>query len=211
MERGVFEGTALFLYGEVRILAMDTLFDLGHLTTEEIEAGIADVLTSPKTEGTLMMIVQRPKVNARNVVEAGTLDVEKGLVGDNWLTKGNRWRRGGDPKRQITVMNWRFARLVAGSDDRVPLAGDQLFVDLDLSSENIPTGTRVAVGEAVIEVTKPPHLGCKKFVERFGIDAMTFANSDFGRLHNLRGVNARVVRGGEVRKGDRIAKLDNQA
>lgn len=155
-----------------------------------------------------MMIVQRPKVNMRNVVEAGALDMEKGLIGDNWLTKGNRWRRGGDPKRQITVMNWRYARLVAGSDDRVPLAGDQLFVDLDLSSENIPTGTLITVGDAIIEVTKPPHLGCKKFVERFGMDAMTFANSDFGRLHNLRGINARVVRGGEVLTGDRVAILN---
>ena len=186
---------------------MDTLFDLGHLTAAQIEAGIAEVLASPKDKGVLRLIVQRPKVNARNVVEAGTLDVEQGLIGDNWLKKGSRWRRGGDPKRQITVMNWRFARLVAGGESRVPLAGDQLYVDLDLRKENLPAGTLLRVGgEAIIEVTKPPHLGCKKFVERFGMDAMEFANSDFGRQHNLRGVNARVIEGGEIAVGAVIRK-----
>ena len=205
------QGTALFSIGEVKLVAMETLFDLGHLTTDQIEVGITDVLESPKIEGTLRMIVRRPKVNAREVIEAGTLDTENGLVGDNWLKKGSRWRRGGDPKRQITMMNWRFARLVAGSDDRVPLAGDQLYVDLDLSGENIPPGTRISVGKSIIEVTKPPHLGCKKFVERFGMDAMMYANSDFGKAHNLRGINARVVRGGDVRKGDLVAKLNGQA
>jgi MOSC domain-containing protein YiiM len=177
------------------------------LTQAEIEAGIAEVLASPKDKGVLRLIVQRPKVNARNVVEAGTLDVEQGLIGDNWLKKGSRWRRGGDPKRQITVMNWRFARLVAGSDERVPLAGDQLYVDLDLRKENLPAGTLLRVGgEAIIEVTKPPHLGCKKFVERFGVDAMEFANCEFGRQHNLRGVNARVVQGGQMAVGDVISR-----
>ena len=198
------KGTALFSFGEGKLEAMDTLFDLGHLTTDQIEAGIAEVLASPKKEGTLRMIVRRPKVNAREVIEAGTLDLEQGLIGDNWLKKGNRWRRGGDPKRQITVMNWRFARLVAGGQDRVPLAGDQLFVDLDLSRENLPVGTRISVGEAVIEVTKPPHLGCKKFVERFGMDAMMFANSDFGRMHNLRGINAMVIESGDIAVGDAL-------
>jgi hypothetical protein len=200
-------GTALFRFPEGKMSAMDTLFDLGHLTAAQIEAGIAEVLASPKAEGTLKLIVQRPKVNARNVIEAGTLDVEQGLIGDNWLKKGSRWRSGGDPKRQITVMNWRFARLVAGDESRVPLAGDQLYVDLDLSKENLPPGTRISIGaEAIIEVTKPPHLGCKKFVERFGMDAMEFANSDFGREHNLRGVNARVVQGGQIAVGDVISR-----
>lgn len=186
---------------------MDTLFATGHLTTAEIEAGMEAVLASPKTEGTLELIVQRPKVNARTVVQVGMLDVEQGLIGDNWLKKGSRWRRGGDPKRQITVMNWRFARLVAGDDSRVPLAGDQLYADLDLGKENLPPGTRLRVGDnAIIELTRPPHLGCKKFVERFGIDAMNFANSDFGRLHNLRGVNAMVIHGGEISVGDTISR-----
>jgi len=184
---------------------METLFDLGHLTTDEIEAGMAEVLGSPKTLGTLKMIVRRPKVNAREKIPSGMLDVAEGLIGDNWLKKGSRWRRGGDPKRQITVMNWRFACLVAGGEERVPLAGDQLYVDLDLGQENVPPRTRIAVGPgAVLEVTKPPHLGCKKFVQRFGMDAMMFANSDFGKIHNLRGINAAVIAPGEIAVGDKV-------
>ena len=186
---------------------MDSLFDLGHLSAARIEAGMAEVLASPKDAGVLRLIVRRPKANARETIGAGTLGIGDGLIGDNWLKRGSRWRRGGDPKRQITVMNWHFARLVAGGDERVPLAGDQLYVDLDLSKANLPVGTLLRVGgEAVIEVTKPPHLGCKKFVERFGMDAMEFANSEFGREHNLRGVNARVVAGGEIAVGDAVTK-----
>lgn len=188
---------------------MEGSFKTPSLTTEQIEAGIEEVLASPKDHGTMRLIVRRPKVNAREMIEAGRLDPIEGLIGDNWLTKGSKWRRGGDPKRQLTVMNWRFAKLIAVDDERIALAGDQLYVDLDLGRENIPAGTRLVVGDAaVIEITEPPHLGCKKFVERFGIDAMTFANSEFGRLHNLRGVNAVVTAGGDISIGDRITVLN---
>jgi MOSC domain-containing protein YiiM len=105
----------------------------------------------------------------------------------------------------LNVMNFRVAELIAGSGDRVPLAGDQLFVDIDLSPDNLPPGTRLSIGSAVIEVTPIPHLGCRKFVERFGLDAMKFANSDFGRRHNLRGINARVVSSGALAVGDTIS------
>lgn len=177
-----------------------------HSTTTEIEAGIQNVLASPQNEGELVMLVRRPKVNKREVVESGTLDIENGLIGDNWLTRGSsRTDNGlGHPEMQLNLMNCRFAELIAGSRERVPLAGDQLFVDLDLSGENLPVGTRLLIGEAVIEVTAIPHLGCKKFVERFGIDAMKFANSEFGRKHNLRGINAKVVSGGCIAVGDSI-------
>ncbi|MDI1240797.1 MAG: MOSC domain-containing protein [bacterium] len=176
-----------------------TLFRL-HLTTEEIEAKIADVLASPKDNGTLEMIVRRPEVNSRQVVDTGYLSLENGLIGDNWLSRGSsRTDNGlGHPEMQLNLMNWRFANLITGSRERVQLAGDQLFVDLDLSPDNIPPGTRLSIGDAEIEITAIPHLGCKKFVERFGMDAMKFANSDFGRGHNLRGVNAKVVISGEV-------------
>lgn len=179
-----------------------TLFRL-HLSTAEIEAKIDEVLASPKDDGTLEMIVRRPAVNAREAVDSAFLSVENGLVGDNWLTRGSsRTDNGlGHPEMQLNLMNWRFANLVAGSRDRVLLAGDQLFVDLDLSPKNVPPGTRLSIGEAVIEITPIPHLGCKKFVERFGIDAMKYANSDFGRSNNLRGVNAKVVAAGDVRVG----------
>jgi hypothetical protein len=185
-----------------------TLFKL-HLSTAEIEANIAKVLESPKDNGTLEMIVRRPAVNEREVVESGFLSVENGLVGDNWLTRGSsRTDNGlGHPEMQLNLMNWRFANLIAGGRDRVQLAGDQLFVDLDLSPDNIPPGTQLSLGSAVIEITPIPHLGCKKFVERFGIDAMKYANSDFGRKHNLRGVNAKVITTGDVSVGDQVSHL----
>ncbi|MFT3743277.1 MAG: hypothetical protein QM785_03180 [Pyrinomonadaceae bacterium] len=181
------------------------LFDK-HLTNAEIEAGIESVLAAPRDQGKLVMLVRRPKVNKREVVASGMLDVANGLVGDNWLTRGSsRTDNGlGHPEMQLNLMNFRFAELIAGHKDRVPLAGDQFFVDLDLSGENLPVGTRLLIGEAVIEVTAIPHLGCKKFVERFGIDAMKYANSDFGRKHNLRGINAKVISGGRVAVGNSI-------
>lgn len=184
----------------------DALFDL-HLTRAELKEGVARVLGSPKNLGALEMIVTRPRVNKRQVLSVGELDVNLGLVGDNWLTRGSsRTVDGrGHPEMQLNVMNYRFAELIAGHRGRVPLAGDQLFVDLDLSAENLPPGSRLAVGSAIIEVTAVPHLGCKKFVERFGLDAMKFANSDFGRRHNLRGINAKVVSSGAVSVGDLIS------
>lgn len=183
------------------------MLEYSYLTTAQIEARMEDVLASPVGQGILRMIVRRPKINAREVVGWGRLDVIEGLVGDNWLKKGSRWRRGGDPMRQLTLMNWRFARLVAGGKARIPLAGDQLYVDLDLSKENLRAGTQLTVGNAVIEVTAPPHLGCKKFVDRFGMDAMTFANSEFGRSHNLRGINAKIIASGDVFTGDAITVI----
>ncbi len=158
------------------------------------------------------MIVRRPKVNKREVVESGMLDIANGLVGDNWLTRGSsRTKNGlGHPEMQLNLMNYRFAELIAGSRERVPLAGDQIFVDLDLSSANLPVGTRLAIGDAVIEVTAIPHLGCKKFVERFGIDAMKYANSEFGRDHNLRGINAKVIKGGHIAVSDTITRCQDR-
>ncbi len=168
------------------------------------------VLNSHRNDGLLVMIVRRPKVDRREVIETGVLDVDNGLVGDNWLTRGSsRTDNGlGHPEMQLNLMNIRFAELIAGSRERVPLAGDQLFVDLDLSRENLPIGTRLSIGTAVIELTAIPHLGCKKFVERFGLDAMKFANSEFGRTHNLRGVNAKVIESGTITTGDVITVVE---
>ncbi|NOT46484.1 MAG: MOSC domain-containing protein [Acidobacteria bacterium] len=177
-----------------------------HLTADEIQAKIAWVLDSPTDFGTLELIVRRPKVNKREVVETGELCVENGLVGDNWLMRGSsRTENGlGHPEMQLNVMNYRFAELIAGGRERISLAGDQLFATLDLSPKNLPPGTRLAIGSAVIEVTAIPHLGCKKFVERFGLEMMKFANSEFGRRHSLRGINAKVVKSGTIKTGDQI-------
>lgn len=186
---------------------MEGLFFEKHLTRADLENGVETALLSPKDSGILELIVRRPAVNKREVVATGFLDVNQGLVGDNWLTRGSsRSDNGkGHPEMQLNVMNFRFAELIAGSRERVPLAGDQLFVDLDLSGSNLPPGTRLSIGSAVIEVTAVPHLGCKKFVERFGLEAMKFANSEFGRKHNLRGINAKVITAGKVGIGDAIS------
>src|SRR5262245_46308582 len=146
------------------------------LTTSELEAGLDDIRRSPKDNGTLTLIVRRPQIGDREVLREGALDLDVGLAGDNWKARGSRSMKDGsaDPERQLTVMNSRVIALVAREQERWPLAGDQLFVDLDLSVDNLPAGTRLALGAAVIEVTQPPHNGCKKFTERFGLTATEF-------------------------------------
>lgn len=180
-----------------------------HLSTAQLEAGLARLLAAPKDAGRLDMIVRRPGVGEREVLEAGVLDLEEGLVGDTWRARPSSRMpdRSPHPDMQINVMASRVIDLVAGQRDRWALAGDQLFLDMDLSAVNLPAGTRLAIGEAVLEVTAQPHTGCGKFVERFGADAMKFVNSPTGRSLNLRGINARVVRPGTVRVGDRARKL----
>ncbi len=181
-----------------------------HLTTAELEARLEHLLAAPKDAGELRLIVRRPERDKRETLEQGTLDVDEGLVGDNWRARGNRHRPDGsaDPEMQINVMNARVAELVAGNKSRMALAGDQLYLDMDLSSDNLPPGTRLAIGEAVIEVTPPPHTGCRKFAERFGKDAVVFVNSGRGKKLNFRGINARVVESGDVRIGDVATKID---
>ncbi len=178
-----------------------------HLSRAQLEAGLAHVLDSPHVSGALVLLVRRPATGLRELAAEATLDPEAGLVGDNWLDRGSSSTADGsaDPQRQVTVMNARLAELVAGSPDRIPLAGDQLYLDLDISVGNLPAGSLLAVGEAVLEVSAVPHLGCAKFVERFGADAMRFVNSSVGRQLRLRGMNTRVVRAGTVRLGDRAS------
>src|SRR6185312_15571994 len=166
-----------------------------HLSTEELHAGLDEIRRSPKNEGVLELIVRRPRLGEREVLDEGRLDIVEGLVGDTWSTRASRRSKDGlaHPDMQLNIMNARVIALVAQERERWHLAGDQLFMDLDLSAENLPPGTRLAVGSAVIEVTAEPHTGCQKFVSRFGLDAMTFVNSPLGRQLNLRGINARVV------------------
>jgi hypothetical protein len=180
-----------------------------HLTMAELEAGLDTIRQSPKDDGVIALIVRRPKVDAREVLEKGELDMVEGLVGDTWKVRGSSRTPDGSahPDMQLNVMNARVIALLAREKDRWPLAGDQLFIDMDVSSENLPPGTRLALGSAVIEVTDQPHTGCKKFAARFGLDAMKFVNSPVGRQLQLRGVNAKVMRPGVIRVGDLVKKF----
>lgn len=180
-----------------------------HLTVDELEAGLDEIRFSPEDNGVLEMIVCRPGVDKRRVLDEAALHPAEGLVGDSWKDRRSSRTPDGslDPDTQINIMNSRAVALVAGPRERWPLAGDQLYVDLDLGGENLPAGTRLAIGSAVVEVTPPPHTGCRKFVARFGVEAMKFVNSQVGRGLNLRGINARVIVAGAVRTGDTVKKV----
>ena len=174
-----------------------------HLTLPELEAGLDLIRQSPKDEGLLHLIVRRPRTEEREVLTEAQLDLLEGLVGDNWSIRA----QSPNPDTQLNIMNVRAIALVAQGSERWQLAGDQLFIDLDLSGDNLLPGTRLALGSAVIEVTAEPHTGCKKFTRRFGLEAMKFVNSAVGRKLNLRGINAKVVQAGTIRAGDAVRKL----
>jgi hypothetical protein len=183
--------------------------DSKRLTMEQLEAGLDYIRQSPDDNGVLEMIVRRPRTDEREVLEVGELDRTEGLKGDNWSTRGSDLTEDGSahPDMQLNLMNSRVIALLAQDKERWQLAGDQLFVDMDLSAENLPPGSRLAIGSALIEVTDQPHTGCKKFAERFGVDAMRFVNTPMGRKLNLRGINAKVVQSGVVRVGDLVRKV----
>jgi hypothetical protein len=186
------------------------MIDEMHLTALELEAGLDEIRRSPRNVGTLELIAIRPAENEREVLDEGVLDVAEGLLGDTWGVRGSRHTADGSAsvECQVDLMNARTAALVAQTKDRWALAGDQLYVDFDLSEENAPPGTRLAIGaEAILEITPPPHTGCKKFAARFGLEAMKFVNSPVGKQLHLRGVNATVIQGGAIRTGDLVRKL----
>ncbi|NKB70231.1 MAG: MOSC domain-containing protein [Candidatus Latescibacteria bacterium] len=180
-----------------------------HLTADELNAGLDHIRQTPAEQGTLELITRRPAIGERDLLEEAQLDTDEGLVGDNWKTRGADQSppRQPNPLAQLTLMNARSADLIAVTKERWPLAGDQLYVDFDLSVENLPPGSRVQIGTAVVEITPEPHPGCKKFVERFGMDAMLFVNGDVGKALRLRGVNTRIVEAGTIRQDDAIKKL----
>jgi hypothetical protein len=182
-----------------------------HRSPEELEAFLPQLLAAPRDAGTLELVVRRPAPGQREVLDEGELDLGVGLVGDTWLERGSSKTAdgGSHPEMQLNVMSARMVAFLAGDPARRALAGDQLFLDLDLSHDNLPAGSRLTIGDpavrgAVIEVTEPPHTGCAKFVERFGAEAMRFVNGAVGRPMRLRGLNARVVVPGRVRPGDPV-------
>ncbi len=180
------------------------------LTTEELEAGLDEIRRAPGDVGTVALIVRRPVEGEREVLQEGVLDLSEGLVGDRWSAHRSSRTPDGSPnvETQLTLMNARVVDLVAAGDrERWALAGDQIYVDLDISEANLPAGTRLALGSAVIEVSAEPHTGCVKFASRFGNDAHRFVNTKPLRHLRLRGLNAKVIEPGTVSSGDTIRKL----
>ncbi len=175
-------------------------------SADEWAAGARAIAGSPSDSGRLRLIVRRPAEGERDVLDSGELSFGEGLVGDTWNRRSSKRTADGSPHpdMQLNLMNARAAALIAGEVERWPLAGDQLYVDLDLSVDNLPTGTQLLIGTAVIEVTDQPHTGCVKFSARFGADALRFVNSETGSRLRVRGINARVVHPGVVSVGDEI-------
>jgi hypothetical protein len=181
-----------------------------HLDTAALEAGLDAIRGAPQDNGTLELIVRRPEIDGRELLDEAQLSTGDGVVGDTWKIRGSGRTDDGraHPDMQLNVINARLSRLVGGDDDDVrALAGDQLHVDLDISFDNLPAGTRLAIGDAVIEVTEQPHTGCAKFAARFGKEALRFVNVGIGKQLRLRGLNAKVVTPGTIRRGDTITKL----
>jgi len=179
-------------------------------TLPDLESALDHLRAAPPDAGTLSLVVRRPERLTRELLEEAVVDEADGVVGDNWLSRAtSRAKAGGRHlDAQVTVMSSRMIELLGDTDDERALAGDQLYVDLDLSHDNLPAGARIAIGDdAVLEVTAKPHAGCKKFLARFGADAVAFVNSEEGLRLRLRGLNARVVHGGIVRPGDVVRRL----
>lgn len=180
-----------------------------HRTTDELEALIPHITAVPSDHGMIEMIVRRPASEERETVDTAELDTRVGLVGDNWATKGSPRTADGlsNPDAQLTLMNSRVTDAVAVTKDRWSLAGDQIYVDMDLSIANLPAGSRLSLGSAVIEISKTPHTGCAKFSTRFGAGALRFVSVGTGKELRFRGVNTRVVKNGTVEVGDTLQKL----
>ena len=180
-----------------------------HVTRAELDAGLGTIRQSPRSTGVLELIVRRPGIGERDVVDQGELDPVLGLVGDSWNARGSSRTedQSSHPEMQLTIMNSRVIALLSQDKSAWSLAGDQLYFDMDLSVDNLPPGTRLALGSTVMEVTAQPHTGCKKFTERFGVDAAKWVNSPVGKRLRLRGVYARVVRPGVIRVGEAVTTI----
>jgi MOSC domain len=180
-----------------------------HASAIELEQGLPEVLASPIDAGHLTTIFVRPSPNERRTLDSATLTPEGGIDGDRWVGDSFYRLKDGrsDPRCQVSIMNDRFLRQVAGDTDDMCLAGDNLIVDLDLSEANLPAGSQVRIGsEVIIEISDLKHTGCSKFARRYGPDAKTFANNELGTALHLRGRYARIVRGGTIRVGDEVRK-----
>jgi len=180
-----------------------------HKDLEALQNGFEHIKRSPTDQGTLELIVIRPEEDQRKELENGILDETQGLIGDNWASRGSSKTTDGSahPGMQINIMNSRIINLITAEKSDWKVAGDQLFVDFNLNKDNVPAGTQLSIGDAILEVTSVPHTGCKKFSERFGVEALKFISTPEGRQWQLRGINARVVKSGKIKVGETITKI----
>lgn len=182
---------------------------LDHVSMSLLESGLDDIRNAPKDDGVVRLIVCRPKIETRKILDVVELDKEIGMMGDNWSDRGSSSTpdNSSDIEAQLTIMNSRVISLMTGSDEQWELAGDQLYIDMDISRNNLAPGTQIKIGSAVIEVSKKPHTGCKKFSNRFGVDALKFVSTPLGKELCLRGINTRIVESGIVKTGDVVKKI----
>jgi hypothetical protein len=178
--------------------------ELQHRTLDEIESGFVYVLQSPGDSGVLELIVRRPRHDQREVLESAELSLPHGLIGDLWSVGKDA---SSSRAAQVTLTNSRLVHLLAGDKKNWSLAGDQLYVDFDLAEANLPPGTHLAIGTAVLEVSAKPHTGCRKYMARFGPDALQFISAPERKSLNLRGINCSVVKGGIIHVGDLVRKI----
>ncbi|MBN8583174.1 MAG: MOSC domain-containing protein [Anaerolineae bacterium] len=183
---------------------MEIQFTLEHLQTQ-----LNHIQESPKDNGSVLLIIRRPATEEREIITQGRLIPASGLEGDNWRERGSTSMPDGsaNPEAEITLMNTRVIQALTQDETRWALAGDQFFVDFDLSEENIPAGTRLAIGSAIVEVSPLPHNGCKKFSARFGVDALKFISMAENKPMRMRGINAKIIQVGDVKQGDLIRKI----
>lgn len=179
------------------------------LTIEEIESRLENIKQSPKDAGVIVLLVCRPATDERQIITKAKLELQNGLEGDNWKTRGSKSTpdKSADPEAQITLMNSRVIDLLTEHQNDWQLAGDQIFVDFDLSLDHLPPHSKIQVGSAILEISAKPHTGCKKFSDRFGIQALEFISTPQGKSLRMRGVNARVIQAGEIHVGDVVRKV----
>ena len=180
-----------------------------HRSAVELEAALPQIREAPAGTGTIQLIVRRPAENAREVLDEARINDAEGIEGDTWNQRGTSLSADGGPhpNKQITIMNSRAAEAVIGPIERWPLAGDQIYADLDIGHEALPADTQLSIGTAVVEVAVEPHTGCAKFAARFGREALRFVNTGEGSSLRLRGVNCRVIQPGTVKVGDSVTQI----
>lgn len=180
-----------------------------HFTLEHLQTQLKKIQASPKDSGSVLLIVRRPVTEEREIITQGRLIPSAGLEGDNWRERGSSSMPDGsaNPEAEVTLMNTRVIQALTEDETRWALAGDQFFVDFELSEENIPAGSRLMLGSAILEVSSLPHNGCKKFSARFGVDALKFISMAENKPLRMRGINAKIIQAGEVKQGDLIRKV----